>query len=61
MPKKPIQETIHAKGIEIGIYTTDFQNEFISLTDIARYKSDEPKDIIKNWMCNKETIEFLGL
>lgn len=30
MQKKPIKETIHTKGIEIGIYTTDFQNEFIS-------------------------------
>lgn len=61
MPKKPIKETIHAKGVEIGIYTTDFQNEFISLTDIARYKSDEPNDVIRNWMRNRDTIEFLGL
>ncbi|HPH54051.1 MAG TPA: KilA-N domain-containing protein [Bacteroidales bacterium] len=36
--------------------------EYISLTDIARYKNpDEPKDIIKNWMRTKSTIEFLGL
>ena len=38
MAKKPVKEIIHAKGIEIGIYTTDFENEFISLTDIAKYK-----------------------
>ena len=31
------------------------------MTDIARYKSDEPKDVIKNWMRSKDTIEFLGL
>ena len=61
MTKKPIKETIHAKGMDITIYTEDFQNEFISLTDIARYKSDEPKDVIKNWMRSKDTIEFLGL
>jgi len=61
MAKKPIKETIHAKGMDIAIYTEDFQNEFISLTDIARYKSDEPKDVIKNWMRSKDTIEFLGL
>ena len=61
MPKKPIKETIHAKGVEIGIYTTDFQNEFISLTDIARYKSDDPNDVIKNWMRGKDVIQFLGL
>lgn len=27
---KIIKETIHAKGIDIGIYTTNFENEFIS-------------------------------
>ena len=58
---KVIKETIHAKGFDIGIYTTDFKNEYISLTDIARYKSDEPNDVIKNWMRNKDTIAFLGL
>lgn len=39
--KKPIKEVIHAKGIDIGIYTTDFENEFISLTDIAKYWNDD--------------------
>jgi len=61
MPQVPIKETIHAKGVNIGIYTTDFQNEFISLTDIAKYKSDDPNDVIKNWMRSRDTIEFLGL
>lgn len=61
MSKKPIKETIHAKGLGISIYTEDFQNEYISLTDIAKYKSDEPNDVIKNWMRNRDTIEFLGL
>ena len=41
--KNLVKDTIHANGIDIGIYTQDFENEFISLTDIARYKSDEPK------------------
>ena len=31
MAKKTVKETIHAKGIDIGIYTSDFQNEYISL------------------------------
>jgi len=60
MPKL-IKEVIHAKGIDIGIYTEDFHNEYISLTDIARYKSDEPKDVIMNWMRSRDTLEFLGL
>lgn len=61
MAKKTVKETIHANGFDISIYTTDFENEFISLTDIARYKSNVPHDVIKNWMRGKETIEFLGL
>ena len=36
--------------------------DYISLTDIARFKNiDEPKDVIKNWMRNKNVLEFLGL
>ncbi|UWV80616.1 KilA-N domain-containing protein [Mycoplasmopsis cynos] len=56
------KETIEAKGFEIQIYTEDFKNDYISLTDIARYKnSHEPSDVIKNWLRRKDTIEFLGL
>ena len=44
---KIIKDTIHANGIDIGIYTQDFENEFISLTDIARYKSDDPTAVIQ--------------
>ena len=61
MGKTIIKETIHAKGVDIGIYTTDFENEFISLTDIAKYKSDDPAAVIQNWMRNRDVIEFLGL
>ena len=31
---KIMKDKIHAKGIDISIYTTNFENEFISLTDI---------------------------
>lgn len=61
MSKKPIKETIHAKGIEIGIYTTDFQNEYVSLTDIAKYRSIEPRITIHNWLRGRDIVEFLGL
>jgi len=38
------------------------KEDYISLTDIARSKnSDEPKDVVKNWLRNKNAIEFLGL
>ena len=59
---KTVKEVIHANGIDIRIYTTDFQNEYISLTDIAKYKNSEaPRFVIQNWMRNRDTIEFLGL
>lgn len=61
MAKSIKKETIHAKGFEIGIYTEDFKNEYISMTDIAKYKSDDPNNSIRNWMRNRETIEFLGI
>lgn len=61
MAKKQVKDTIRAKGFEISIYTEDFKNEYISLTDIAKYKSDEPNEVIRNWMRNRDTIEFLGL
>lgn len=49
------------QGTEIMVFKHEDQ-DFISLTDIARYKNpEEPKDIVKNWMRNKSTIEFLGL
>ena len=40
---------LHAKGIDIGIYTTDFENEFISLTDIEKYRNvDDPRFVMEN-------------
>ena len=59
---KAKKETIEAKGFAIQIYTEDFKNDYISLTDIARYKNvHEPKDVVKNWLRVGDTIEFLGL
>ena len=55
------KETIEAKGFAIQIYTEDFKNDYISLTDIARYKSDEPFIVINNWLRSKDNIQFLGL
>lgn len=55
-------DTLHVKGFEVGIYTEDYRNEYISLTDIARFRnSDDPRYAIQNWMRNRNTIEFLGL
>ena len=56
------KDTIEAKGIAIQVYTEDFKNDYISLTDIARYKnSEEPNVVVANWMRNYNTIEYLGI
>ncbi len=56
------KDKIKAKGFEIQVYTRDFKNDFVSLTDIARYKNvDEPNVVIANWMRNYNTIEYLGI
>jgi hypothetical protein len=37
-------------------------DDYISLTDIARVRNpDEPKDVVKNWLRNRATVEYLGL
>ena len=62
MANKIVREIIHAKGIDIGIYTKNFENEYISLTDIAKYRNDnDPRFVIQNWMRNRNTVEFLAV
>jgi hypothetical protein len=52
---------ITIKKLQISILKAS-SGDYISLTDIARHKNpDEPKDVVKNWMRSKNTIEFLGL
>ena len=36
--------------------------DYICITDIARQKNPiEPKDVVKNWLRSKNTLEYLGL
>jgi len=38
------------------------KDDFISLTDIAKYKNaDDPRFVIQNWMRTRFTVEFLGI
>ena len=54
-------EKLTVKGIDVR-YSRINQNDYISLTDIAQFKNpNAPKDVVKNWLRNKETIAFLGL
>ena len=54
-------ETIEALGVEIGVATSGDRDDYISLTDIARYRTDNTKMLIQNWMRNRNTVEFLGI
>ncbi len=51
--------TIKIDNLNISIKEVNEQ-EYISLTDIARLKSEEPKDVIRNWMRLKNTVLLLG-
>ena len=54
-------KTINVKGTEIVLFNRNSE-DYISITDIARHKNPiEPKDVVKNWMRSRTTIEFLGL
>ncbi len=51
---------INVQGVDILLYQ-EHQNDYISLTDIARHKDSTHIDsIIQNWMRNRNTIELLG-
>ena len=55
-----------SNNIEAAGYVIEMRSkrigDFISLTDIAKYKTSEnPGYVIQNWMRNRNTIRFLGL
>ncbi|PIR61374.1 MAG: hypothetical protein COU66_04175 [Candidatus Pacebacteria bacterium CG10_big_fil_rev_8_21_14_0_10_44_11] len=55
------QQRIRVKGIEIVTFKKN-EGDYISLTDIARYKDIDRSDyVVQNWMRTRSTIEFLGL
>ncbi|HOF78798.1 MAG TPA: KilA-N domain-containing protein [Candidatus Dojkabacteria bacterium] len=55
------KQIIQVKGEDIELIVKNNQ-DYISLTSIAKYKNTlHPDDIIKNWLRNKSTLEFLGL
>ena len=56
-----VKGIINANGIDIRVSSTN-ENDYISLTDIARKRNPEfPADVVKNWMRSRSTIEFIGL
>jgi len=60
MPK--VNGTIEANGLSIRATLNSDGNDYISLTDIAKYhNSERSADVIKNWMRLYNTVEYLGL
>ena len=51
---------IQVQGSEITLFQID-QQDYISLTDIAKHKTDDSSATIGNWIRNRNTIEFLGI
>jgi len=55
MKNKMIVQGIDVRYKQIG------GEDYISLTDMAKTKSDEPRRIIENWMRNWSTLEYLNI
>jgi hypothetical protein len=61
MNKTQITTTMNVNENEIRVMRID-NEDYISLTDLAKYKNpNDPSDVIKKWLSNYDTIEFLGL
>ena len=57
-----ITKKINANGTEISILLQGNENDYICLTDMARYKDKQRTDyIIQNWLRSRSTIEYLGV
>ena len=55
-----INKKINVQGLEVVLYQNN-EEDYLSLTDIARYKDAyNTDDIIKNWLRNRNTVELLG-
>jgi hypothetical protein len=51
---------INVKQTDISILKIQ-QEDYISLTDIAKFKTSDPFIVIGNWMRNRNTVEYLGV
>ncbi len=55
------KSTVEVQGTAVSIVNRG-NDDFISLTDIAKYKNpDHADDVIRNWLRNRNTVEFLGV
>ena len=52
---------ITANDTEISVLLKPGEEDYISLTDMARFKDNDPFAVIGHWMRNRGTIEYLGV
>ena len=61
MAEKTFKGKISAKGTEITVLSQGTDDDYISLTDIAKYKNAEfPAEVVRNWLRTRYTVEYLG-
>jgi KilA-N domain len=53
------KKTITVEGTTITLVTQE-DTDYISLTDIAKFSSDEPRFVVRNWLSTQNTIAYLG-
>ncbi len=54
-------KSIIVKNLPININISKSGNDFICLTDIAKFKnSDDPRFVVQRWMSSRSIVEFLG-
>lgn len=58
MAKK--KKSITVQGTEIKLFIQK-EEDYISLTDIAKRVNERSEIVIQNWLRNRDTVEFLGV
>nr|DAN32769.1 MAG TPA: KilA-N domain [Caudoviricetes sp.] len=55
------QEKMNINGLEITVVSQGDEDDYISLTDIAKHKNPEdPRIVVSNWLSSYATIDFLA-
>ena len=58
---KEFQEKMNINGLEIAVVSQGDEDDYISLTDIAKHKNPEdPRIVVSNWLSSYATIDFLA-
>jgi hypothetical protein len=57
-----MSKKISIQNIEVSVRTSKDDNDYFSLTDMAKWKNaEDPRFVVQKWMSAKFTIEFLGI